>query len=180
MPRMVVVNLLKAFCFLLINSSVYAYAVDGLRIHNPDLFQYVREYMPRTGTLKTTNKGFVYLDIDDNYVMEILKQLKDSRYTVNRGFSNIGAHISVMVEEESQGKRIKEFGKKINFNPLGFYSVVMDDEEYFMLAIDAPELAKIRAKYGLHPKLHGHTFHITLGVRKFEDDREDELAELRH
>ena len=167
------------FIFLfLLSYSVYAYTVDGLKIHNPDLFKYVQEYMPKTGTLRVTKKGFVYVDISDNYVSEILKQLKDSRYTMQRNFSNIGTHISVMHEEESKGKRIREFGKRFSFIPLGFYTVVMDDQEYFMLAVDSPELIKLRKKYGLSPKLNGYTFHITLGVRKYEDGGEDELADL--
>lgn len=168
----------KIIFLFLLNYSVYAYAVDGLKVHNPDLFKYVQEYMPKTGTLRITNKGFVYIDLDDNHVMQILKQLKDSRYAINRSFSNVGSHISVMYEDESKGKKIKEFGKKFSFTPLGFYTMVMDDREYFMLAVDSPELAKLRQRYGLSPKLNGHTFHVTLGVRKYEDGGEDELADL--
>ena len=156
----------KILCLWLINFSIYAYVVDGLKVHNPDLLKYVREYMPRTGVLKTTSNGFVYVDIDDNYIKQVLKQLRDTNYTLNKGASNIGAHISVMYEDENKNKKFKEYGKKIKFEPLGFYSVVMDDQEYLMLAIDAPELAKIRTKYGLSSKLNNHAFHITLGVKK--------------
>ena len=161
---------------LIVPGVGYGYAVDGFRLHNPDLFNYVKEYMPKTGTLKTTNKGFVYVDIDNNYLIEILKQLKDSNYKINRGFNNIGANIAVISPQEVKGQRIREFGKKIAFSPLGFYTVVMDQNEYLMLAIDAPELVNIRTKYGLAPKPHGHTFNIILGVRKFVDAKEDELA----
>lgn len=159
--------------------SVCAYAVDGLKVHNPNLFKYVQQYLPKTGTLRATRQGFVYIDLNDNRVMEVLKQLKDSRYVMNRNVSSVGPHISVMCEDESKGKKIIEFGKKFHFTPLGFYTMLMDDREYFMLAVDAPELVKLRQKYGLTPKLNGHTFHITLGVRKYENREEDELADLR-
>jgi len=166
--------MVKILSLLLLHGSVYAYAVDGFKIHNADLLQYVQEYMPKSGTLKISNKGLVYVDIDDNYVGEILKQLKDSSYMIHRSVSNVGTHITVMFEAEAKGKNIKEFGQQINFNPLGFYTVVMQDREYLMLAIEAPELTKIRAKYGLSFKPNGHTFHLAVAFRKFEDDSNDE------
>ena len=168
---------LAVFGFLLVHCCVYAYAVDGLRVYDPQLLQYVKDYMPKTGTLKKNNNGYVYVEVDNKYVTAVLQQLKGSGYRPNPGLSNLGAHISVMYEGETAGKLIKEDGRRISFQPLGFYKVVLDDQEYFMLEIDAPDLAKIRSKYGLAPKLNSHAFHITVGVRKYTDNAEDELAE---
>lgn len=173
-----VIQINKILILFLFSCYANSYVVNGLKIHNPDLLQYVQSYMPKTGILQVSNNGYVYLDLDNNYLGEILKQLKDSRYLLKRNVNNIGAHILVMHNAESKGKQIKEIGQQFKFKPLGFYTVVMDEYEYFMLAIDAPELANLRQKYGLNPKVNGHAFNIIVGVRKYEDEGEDELADL--
>lgn len=167
-------DVIKILILLLLHGAVYAYAVDGCKLHNLDLLQYVQEYMPSSGLLKTTDQGLVYVEIDDNYVGAILKQLKDSRYMIYRSASIVGPHITVMFAVETKGKNIKEFGQQIKFKPIGFYTITMADREYFMLAIEAPELIKIRARYGLTPKPNGHTFNLAVAFRKFDDDSNDE------
>lgn len=67
---------------------------------------------------------------------------------------------------------IQELGRTINFKPLGFYKVVEHNKEYFRLAVDAPELSALRAKYGLSKQLEDHAFHITIGVREINYQNE--------
>lgn len=85
--------------------------------------------------------------------------------------------VSIFSELEAKNiAKLQELGKTIQFKPLGFYTIVVDDQEFFMLAIEAPELAQIRKKYGLSEQLENHAFNITIGVRKLQAHNELESS----
>jgi len=128
------------------------------------------------GELKQTKNGFVYLDLPNNLInglFAIIDENNISKPPYNqKKYNSVGAHVSVMYEDEVKDKNleIKEIGEEFNFSlgelkstkPEGWDEV---DKVYF-LQIDSPELQDLREKYGLSKKLNGHEFHITVAVEK--------------
>ena len=165
----------KIFILFFVSFSTFGYITDGLKVENPKLLHYVERSLPHSGILRKTKADFVYVEVTNDYI-GLLKKLKQKDYQQAKYASNMGAHITVMLEGEACNKDIEEVGKEINFKPLGFYKIVIDDKEYFMLAIDSTELYELRKKYGLSSKIENHPFHITLGVKKFI--AEDEMANV--
>jgi len=126
------------------------------------------------GKLKQTDDGFVYLDLPDavvNGLFAIIDEdgIEKPPYHLKR-YNAIGAHISVMKNDELKELKIKEIGKEYNFNlgelkstkPKGWDEV---DEVYFV-QVSAPELEELRKKYNLPKKIDGHEFHITIAIEK--------------
>lgn len=123
------------------------------------------------GVLRENEEGFVYLDIDDNYIHQLIHYIKGSGYEKPPYFGEphlVGAHISVIYAAEEKKGEIAEEGKVIYFTPLECKIVQPPNWEGIegacIIEVDAPELDKIRAKYGL-PKFE-FGYHITIGVKK--------------
>ena len=90
-------------------------------------------------------------------------------YTSKKG---IGAHISVMYENEqilNEIWEIKELGQEFTFTVMELRTVKLNKDnkvkKLWLLAVDCPELEKLRESYGLPSKLKGHDFHITIGTQ---------------
>ena len=126
------------------------------------------------GKLKQTDDGFVYLDLPDTVVNGLFAIIDEDGiekppYHLKK-YNAIGAHISVMKNDELKELEIKEIGKEYNFNlgefkstkPKGWDEV---DEVYFV-QVSAPELEELRKKYKLPKKIDGHEFHITIAIEK--------------
>lgn len=130
------------------------------------------------GVLKQKANGYLYIDVSDDYIAQILPLIDASgidapgrlvpptHYTSRRG---IGAHISVMYENEqieNEVWEVDELGQEFSFSILELRTVKMNRDnrmkKIWLLAVSSPELESLREKYGLSPKLHGHDFHITL------------------
>lgn len=162
-----------ALCFA---STSFAYIVDGSRISQPRLLTYAKNRLQNHGTIEQTADGYTYVKVSDSYVTELMKQITPAKFEnprYDRQQVVHGAHISLMYENEAKTiSKLQELGQTVDFTPLGFYTVVINDKEYFMLAVDAPELSKIRQKYGLPEKIENHAFHITIGVRELKADNE--------
>lgn len=160
-------------CF---SSASSAYIVDGSRINQPKMLSYAKHKLENYGTIQQTPDGFTYVKISDRYVSELIRQISRPGFEVPKSalkYSVSGAHISVIKEGEAKEIGVlQELGQRVNFNPLGFYTVVLHDQEYFMLAVDAPELSSLRKKYGLPERLENHAFHITIGVRQLTSENE--------
>ena len=126
------------------------------------------------GVLKQKDNGYLYIDVSNDFIAESLplieakgKLVPPSHYTSKKG---IGAHISVMYENEqimNEIWEINELGQEYTFTVLELRTVKLNKnnkvKKLWLLAVDAPELEKLREAYGLSPKLKGHDFHITLG-----------------
>ncbi|NGX34601.1 MAG: hypothetical protein K1060chlam1_00954 [Candidatus Anoxychlamydiales bacterium] len=127
------------------------------------------------GTIRQAKNGFIYLDIDDEFIYQINKLFKENNMEVPPYFGKdrAGAHISIFSAEEAKKYNlfnIDDIGKKITFDisyftnlkPLGFKGV----DNLSMVGLNSSELEKIRQKYSLSSKMHGsHDFHITTGVK---------------
>jgi hypothetical protein len=64
---------------------------------------------------------------------------------------------------------IAEVGQEIAFRVLELRTVKLTRDnkmkKLWLLAVDAPELERLRESYGLSSKLKGHDFHITIGTQ---------------
>lgn len=169
---------LVAIALLMSTGLSHAYIVDGSRVNQPRLLSYAKDALENQGTIQQNTNGFTYVQVPDAYITDLLQKVARPGFGIpqfNKSNAVSSAHIVVMTETEARNiKNLRELGQTIRFKPLGFYTIVIHDKEYFMLAVDAPELSAIRQKYGLPEKLDNHAFHLTVGVRNFT--AENELA----
>lgn len=123
------------------------------------------------------NNGFVYLNVDDQFIDDVVYSLplQGSFTPTATGERKMGAHISVMYEDELIGNEIwnfEEAGDWFAFTVKELRYVHRGSKRLWLLAVDCPALQLLREHYGLRPKLKGHDFHITLG---YEDIVEFDL-----
>jgi hypothetical protein len=125
---------------------------------------------PCWGILRESENGFVYLDLDDAYIHELIHFIEDDGFEEPPYFGKpglIGAHISVVYPNEERSEGTIELGQMIQFTPLEckiIHPLKWEGvEEVYLIEVDAPELDLIRAKYGLPKAEFG--YHITVGVK---------------
>ena len=135
--------------------------------------------VPLKGKLMQTEKGFVYLKVSNDVIHGMFRLIDDDSVEEPPYFgdkpSQIGAHISVIADDEIEENKIEEIvelGKEFNFKLGKMYQTKPEGwdelDKVFFIAVDSPELVKLRKKYGLQKsyKGKGHEFHITVGVVK--------------
>lgn len=138
----------------------------------PVILNYIEKKLPHSGTLRSSD-GFVYVDLDDEYIHGLIPFIQQDGFQEPPYFGEaglVGAHITVIYPEEVAKygvKEIRESGEVISFVPQKCQVVhppkwKQIDEVYFIV-VEAPQLDKIREKYGL-PK-RKVPFHITIGVK---------------
>lgn len=129
------------------------------------------------GQLKLKGNGFVYLDVDNQYIDRVWQKLplEGEFNPVSTKVKKMGAHISVIYEDEMIGKEIwnlQEAGEWFSFEvkELRYFDQKTPNgmKRTWLLAADSPALQRLRMHYGLKPKLKGHDFHITLGSEQVE------------
>lgn len=128
-----------------------------------------------TATLKQDSRGFVYLDIPDEYVKELHALFKESGSELPPYFGpgKSGAHVSVISAndmQQAQGVKIDAIGQTFQFRIANVDSVkpafFQGVDKVWFLTLSCPELLSLREKYGFSPRLSGdHDFHITFAVR---------------
>ena len=135
--------------------------------------------VPLKGKLMQTEKGFVYLKVSNDVIHGMFRLIDDENVEEPPYFgdkpSQIGAHISVIADDEIKEKKIEEItelGKEFNFKLGKMYQTKPEGwdelDKVFFITVDSPELVALRKKYGLLKsyKGKGHDFHITVGVVK--------------
>lgn len=134
-----------------------------------EVVDYARENLPLQGQLIVKPSGFGYLKVDDAYIKALFPMLGlyDEGYRVPpyfRSAESPGAHISVFYVDEHVMP--KEIGQTFHFD-LDKIVIVKPSKttSYAVLQVRSPELEKLREKYGLSPKLHGHEYHISIGKK---------------
>lgn len=153
---------------LALSTQAFAYIVDGSRINRPSMLSYAKSRLQNRGIIEQNPNGLAYLKVPDNYIKELYQQIHIPGYELAPS-----AKVSIFNEIEAQDiAALQELGQTIQFKPLGFYTLVVDDQEFFMLAIEAPQLSQIRKKYGLSEQLENQAFNITIGVRKLQAHNE--------
>lgn len=161
-------KILVTFIACCVSGASFGYIVDGSRINRPSMLSYAKSKLQNRGVIEQGPGGLAYLKVPDSYIKELFQQIHIPGYEM----ANVH-QVSIFNENEARSVTLlQELGRTVQFKPLGFYTVVVDDQEFFMLAIDAPELSQIRQKYGLSEQLENHAFNITIGVRKLEAHNE--------
>lgn len=138
----------------------------------PEIIAYAQQHLPQCGTLKMCN-GFVFVDVDDAYIHDLIDFIQDQGFEEPPYFGKAysqGAHISVFYKDETKKygiEKIDECGQEICFTLKSCEIVhpllrLQEMDEVYVIVVDAPELNRIRSKYGV-PK--GYDFHITIGVK---------------
>lgn len=135
-----------------------------------EIMTYAQENLPHTGILRNTN-GFVYLDIDNNFIYELVPFIQSAGFEMPPYFEReglVGAHISVIFPNELTDVKIEECGKEYSFQLVNCITVIPEQFkepiEFCLLIVEAPELNKLREKYGLARS--DHNLHITIGIKK--------------
>lgn len=137
-----------------------------------ELLQWKQQHNHFYATLKQDERGFVYLDIPDEYVrsLEKLYHKHGMELPPYFGEGKHGAHVSVILAKEVKNLKIDELGKKIKFSIVNVDSVKPDSwagiDKVHFLTLDSPKLEAIRSKYGFSPKIDNHDFHLTFGIEK--------------
>jgi hypothetical protein len=142
------------------------------------------------GILKQKDNGYLYIEVSRDYIAQILplieapgKLVPPKHCTSKKG---IGPHISVMYENEqieNEIWQIDELGQEFSFSILELRTVRLNKDgkmkKLWLMAVYAPELERLRERYGLSSKLKGHDFHITIctQVPGQPSVREDKIPE---
>jgi hypothetical protein len=169
-----IINCILITIFLFLNQVHADKACEKIR-------DYIFEHLSESGTLKQDDSGFVYIDIDNNYIYKLIDFIKEQGFEKPPYFSwpnGHGAHISVIYAAEAESYdigKIEERGKPIYFkikgckivNPPSWEGV----ESVYILTVEVPILDKIRKKYGLpKPK---YDYHITIGIKRSQELEEE-------
>jgi hypothetical protein len=168
----------KLFVFVILTTSLVspAFAAVDYQVENqPQVLETVVQFEQK-GILKQKDNGYLYVEVSRDFIAEALplidaqgKIVPPRHYTSKKG---IGAHISVMYENEqilNEIWEIKELGQEFTFTVMELRTVKLNKDnkvkKLWLLAVAAPELAKLRESYGLSSRLKGHDFHITIGTQ---------------
>ncbi len=144
---------------------------DFVELENSELLATATK-VDAVGQLCIKGNGFTYLDVNNRFVAELMEGLPvEGAFTaISTNAKRMGAHISVIYEDEMIGKEIwtlSEAGQWFTFEVRALRYVdrkaAGGRERLWLLAAWAPGLERLRRSYGLRPKLQGHDFHITLG-----------------
>lgn len=151
---------------MLLSASCFAKAC-----FDTEVLRQVQDELSWTGVLESSGK-LVYVKVDDAYIHKLVAIIEEEGFVKPPYFGRsdlVGAHISVMYPDEvlKYGVGgIEECGKVISFTPkecIVVHPPTINDAEFYLLVVEAPELEQIRLKYGL-PK-QKYDFHITIGVK---------------
>jgi hypothetical protein len=119
------------------------------------------------GILKQKENGFVYLDVSNAFVTEIMPLLyiEGRLQAIPTAARSVGAHISVFDEKENVVP--VELGTPVSFQVTEVRSFPLHtrdgSKKLWVIAVESPQLENLRIRYGCLPKIKGHDFHITLG-----------------
>lgn len=127
-------------------------------------------HLPSEGFLKQAGDGYVYLKVPDKIAYTLFPLVKEPGFELPnsiRRHTKVGAHISIMYTKEAKSiPSVHELGEKYSFEPKRIRHVRSGAKEYIILEVEAPQLEKIRTRYGLSPKLMNHEFHITIAEKR--------------
>ena len=120
--------------------------------------------LPHEGKLIQQKDGYAFIKVDDRYINELFPLLQAKGFHKPPYFRRKdapGAHISVIYKNEQV--KLGEVGQVFHFSIKNIATIKTDNGiSYIVLNVDAPELEKLRTKYGLGPRLNNHEFHITI------------------
>ena len=139
-----------------------------------ELLAYANQHIPQTGTVQVNDQGFIYLDISNAYIHDLIALLDIPGVIPPPYFGPLyaaGAHITIATTFENHPPLPPEMlSKEISFSLKECFVVAPQNwtevELLWFISVEALELSHIRTALNLSPKLNGHDFHITFGVKK--------------
>ncbi len=142
-------------------------------LDQPKILEYANQNLPLQGILKQTRSRYTYLQVDDRFIYDLFPLLiapnKQMPLYFTQAYNHVGAHITVINEEEYVLDTVDELGKQFSFIITGLHHAALELTSYFILSIESLELVKIRNQYGLSdiPIYRGIPveFHITIAKR---------------
>jgi hypothetical protein len=168
--RKFLVNLLLSVCLAIFSAESAEVAIE----ENQRLIQVAQQELASVGTVRQTDQGFVYLDVDDNFIYKLFPLIDANGHILKlppyfNGDRQAGAHVTIMSASEVQKQNIgtlAESGQEIPFSIIAFGSIAPERwkgvERVWFLVIESPALDQLRIKYGLTPK--DISYHITVAV----------------
>ncbi|MCB1072466.1 MAG: hypothetical protein H7A41_03530 [Chlamydiales bacterium] len=163
-------DFLKSWFFVFV--VIFQYAIAKEPPSSSEILRYTENHLPLSGTLKTS-QHFIYVDLEDDYIHQLIFFIEGEGFKKPPYFGSpdlVGAHITVVYPDEMQQYEIQEAQvptQQISFNlkecqvvhPLRLKEI----DEVYLIAIESPELDKIREDLGLPKKKYD--FHITIGMK---------------
>jgi hypothetical protein len=139
-----------------------------------EIIDYISDNLPLYGKLKSDKRGFTYLDLENEYIYELLPFLETPGLAPPPYFSGIftsGAHITAILNSELHTPlNLENFREEIPFSVTGCYFVEPENwhdiETLWYLTVDSPELSQIRNSLGLSSTIDNKHFYITFAVKK--------------
>jgi hypothetical protein len=128
------------------------------------------------GILRQTSQGYVYLDVDNRFILALLPYLV-SQGLARPPYFNLfqspdGAHTPVISAREAHFREVgnlREIGLEFTFEIEGLYSVKPNHwpeiDEIWYFKVICPGLEKLRRKYFLPTLPNGHPLVIATAVR---------------
>ena len=128
------------------------------------------------GLLRQTSQGYVYLDIDNQFILALFPYLVFHNLSrppyFNLFHSPNGAHIPVIPAREAYFQEIgliREAGQEYSFEIEGLYSVQPNHwpeiEEIWYFKVNCPELEQLRRKYFLPALPNSHPLIIATAIK---------------
>ncbi|QVL56242.1 MAG: hypothetical protein KFB95_03320 [Simkaniaceae bacterium] len=159
---------MKLVLFILLISGLFANESSS----SEKILEKIQDRFSHQGVLKHRD-GFVYVDIDDEYVHSLNRLIITEAFEAPPYFGDaslVGAHISVIYPGElnqHEAEKIEEYGQIIEFipqscevaSPIKWKGI----DKVYLVTVESLQLNCLREKYGLPPL--EHAFHITIGVK---------------
>lgn len=157
------------FSLLAISLNFCQTTTDKIHLESARATQFALEHLPHEGVLTKNPDGYIYLKVDDDYIYALypLLDIKKEGFREPPYFrrkNSPGAHISIFYANDHVNPT--ELGQKFHFIPQRVVRVKNSKAEYVVLEVQAPEIEKLREKYGFPALLKGKEFHITI-AKKF-------------
>lgn len=137
---------------------------------------FLRSLCKGRGTLHQNQKGFIYLDIEDRFILSLIPYLKVLGL-IKPPYFNLftppeGAHVPVISAHEAafyNSSNLAETGKEFSFEIEGLYSMEPtlwpEVEQVWFFKLHSPELEAFRKSRFLLPRPGGHSFHIAVAIK---------------
>ncbi|MCH9621404.1 MAG: hypothetical protein S4CHLAM20_08240 [Chlamydiia bacterium] len=138
------------------------------------IISYIHSVLPIAGTLKQDARGFIYLDIANEYITSIIPFFNDASIDMPPYFQGKfihGAHISIATpDEEKKLYSPLPIGEVFSFSITGCFRAtpLFDIKNKFAwyLTVASEELEEIRKSMGLSALPNDETYFITVAYKK--------------
>jgi hypothetical protein len=137
---------------------------------------YARYKLPKKGILRQDRKGFVYLELPDNFITEIFPLLNDQESEAIPLYylEPSPAHIPIILPQEwAQIKgwgELKRVENSFAFEITHLFSLKPKRwpgiERVYFFEIKSSELEDFRERHLLPSRIHGHAFHVVIAFKK--------------